>query len=287
MDANWDDLKYLLAVTDAGTLSGAAAALNSNPTTVSRRLRRLESEFGFPLLERSGDGWRPTPMSKSLVDTARRMRLAMNAAEHAVARQSTVLTGSLLISTLPFVNAVRLVALAGAFIARHPGLDLSIDDSAKPQSLAMGEADISLTTTEPVEGRLVKRRMATFRIGIYRRNGETTNGRWLGLNPHFDQTKVMQLGYRHMGGKPVVRLPSLMNLGLAMRATGLPGALPSCVARQYPDLELAIDPEDCDENGLWLVYHESKRGDPRIEKCVEWLGEVFPNSRRCICGRCN
>lgn len=42
---DWDDLRYALAVSRAGTLSAAAEALGVSHTTVGRRLRALEERL--------------------------------------------------------------------------------------------------------------------------------------------------------------------------------------------------------------------------------------------------
>src|SRR4051812_31754627 len=53
--ADWDDLRFFLAVHRAGTLAAAGKALKVDHTTVGRRLRGLESALGARLLERRRD----------------------------------------------------------------------------------------------------------------------------------------------------------------------------------------------------------------------------------------
>lgn len=287
MDTNWDDLKYLLAVVDCGTMSGAAELLDSNATKVSRRVRRLEAEFGFPLLERSGDGWRPTEASDPLVKTARRIKEAMASAEYDAVRRSTDLSGRLVISSMCFVNSLVLAHRCGDLIARHPQLEVQLDHTTKPQSLATGEADLALRTSRPTEGRLISRKLATFRIGIYQRLDAPRSERWLGLSKSMDDYPVMQHGYKHLAGPPAGRFNTLQTLASVMMATGLAGPLPSCVAASFPGLEPVLPDESFGENGLWMMYHESKRSDPRVQEAVTWLSDIMPNPRRCVCGRCN
>ena len=44
----WDDIRIFLAIARAGTLSGAASALETGIATVSRKLDRLEQSLGLP-----------------------------------------------------------------------------------------------------------------------------------------------------------------------------------------------------------------------------------------------
>src|ERR1700682_6300480 len=56
---NWNDLRYVLGVGRAGTLSGAARALGVNETTVGRRLAAIEDALGVHLFERMQGGRLP------------------------------------------------------------------------------------------------------------------------------------------------------------------------------------------------------------------------------------
>ena len=49
---NWENLRFFVAIARAGTLSGAAKALDVDQATVSRRLMSLEAELGLKLIER-------------------------------------------------------------------------------------------------------------------------------------------------------------------------------------------------------------------------------------------
>ena len=44
-DFNWDDLRVLIAVDDAGTLEGAAKTLNVSHSTIYRRMARSKRRF--------------------------------------------------------------------------------------------------------------------------------------------------------------------------------------------------------------------------------------------------
>ena len=53
---NWDDLRIFLAVARRNNLDGAATYLRLDPTTLGRRIRRLESAIDATLFERSRKG---------------------------------------------------------------------------------------------------------------------------------------------------------------------------------------------------------------------------------------
>src|SRR5689334_23039864 len=67
---DWDDLRLLVAVCRAGTLTAAARALRCSQPTVSRRMAALARRHGSALFEASGGRWVPTAAGRALADRA-------------------------------------------------------------------------------------------------------------------------------------------------------------------------------------------------------------------------
>ena len=58
---NWDDLRYVLAVVDSGSVLQAAKYLGVNHATVLRRVTAFEEQHGLSLFERTPQGYRLLP----------------------------------------------------------------------------------------------------------------------------------------------------------------------------------------------------------------------------------
>src|SRR5438046_592526 len=69
----WDDLRFLLAVCDAGSASSAARKLSVDKATVVRRVGRMEQTLGVRLLLRKASGWTPTPAGRLAAAAARKV----------------------------------------------------------------------------------------------------------------------------------------------------------------------------------------------------------------------
>ena len=67
---NWDDLKVFLEVARSETLTMASKRLNIDPSTVSRRIHKLETELGTQLFDRSVTGHTLTEHGHELLTTA-------------------------------------------------------------------------------------------------------------------------------------------------------------------------------------------------------------------------
>lgn len=286
MTTNWDDLKYLLAVARQGTLLAAAARLGTNASTVSRRIQRLEADAGANLLQRQGDRWMPTLEAQGLLEIARTLEVEMTTAERDLASHGERPTGRVVLNSFPLVHTLVLAANVGAFFEQFPELDLELEYSPRPLSLARGEADLSIREFEPTEGKLVKSRIASAWVGPYQLPKAPPTTRWVGLTRAFEQSIPMQRAHDVFAGAPALRCPSTRAQAVAMVSSGMPGMLPTCAARLYPELLPCDILGGFTEHPIWMVYHESKRGDPKVISTIKWLRDVFPSSSRCLCGLC-
>jgi molybdate transport repressor ModE-like protein len=80
MAPSWDDLRYLLAITRAGSAAGAAVALGVSHATVLRRLQALEDSFGVKLVERQPGGYAVTDHGDSLAALAESIEASLTTA---------------------------------------------------------------------------------------------------------------------------------------------------------------------------------------------------------------
>ena len=155
---SWDDLRFVLAVSRHGTLTGAADALDVTHTTVGRRIRALEAHLGARLFDRTPAGLVATESGQELVAAAEQMEAEALAAENRLLGRDGELRGPLRVSTLDFL-LWRVAAGFASFIVRYPEVELTVTTSVDPVSLSRREADVALRLTntppEPLIGRKV------------------------------------------------------------------------------------------------------------------------------------
>ena len=146
---NLRQIEVFRAVMQAGSISGAAAALHVSQPAVSRLVRYLEVKLGVPLFERTGSRLHPTPEAHALkreVDSAYRsidrVRLYADQLRYGVA--DTLRIGSNLSTGL------KLVPQAIADIkTRMPRLHLTVEIATHAQitdQLLSGECDIGVVS---------------------------------------------------------------------------------------------------------------------------------------------
>ncbi|WP_426212664.1 LysR family transcriptional regulator [Pseudomonas sp. TWR2-1-1] len=167
LQANWDDLRLLLAVSRRGSLLQAGQLLGIAASTVSRRLTQLEAALGEPLVERGVEGCWLTARGQSLVEVA-------VAAEAGLRRQTaadvsggqTELCGSVLVSAGEGFSSCVLQA-ASRFTSLHPRCSVELMVTADFHKIVRGAADIALRTAHLGEPSLIYRPMGKLAYGVF------------------------------------------------------------------------------------------------------------------------
>jgi DNA-binding transcriptional LysR family regulator len=167
LQANWDDLRLLLAVSRRGSFLQAGQLLGIAASTVSRRLTQLEGALGEPLVERGVEGCWLTARGQSLVEVAL-------AAEEGLRRQTiagmsglqTELSGSVLVSAGEGFSSCVLEA-ANRFTSLHPRCSVELLVTADFHKIVRGVADIAIRTVHLGEPSLVYRPMGKLAYGVF------------------------------------------------------------------------------------------------------------------------
>src|SRR5438128_1124426 len=110
-------LRYFLAVMDAGSFTAAAARLHVSQPALGYQVKQLEARYGAPLLERHSRGVAPTPAGALLAAHGRRILAEVEAAEAALGALKGEAPGSVSLGVTPTPGralAPGLVALSAA-----------------------------------------------------------------------------------------------------------------------------------------------------------------------------
>lgn len=141
--ANSGDLTAFIAVVDSDGFAEAGRTLNLAPSTLSRAVSRLESQFGIALLRRSTRGVELTPEGAKFLEASRQIVGQMQDL-HDVAADGQTPKGPLRIDApIPFVMHVLAPALP-EFCAQYPDVQLTLDMSDTVTSLLGSHADIAI-----------------------------------------------------------------------------------------------------------------------------------------------
>lgn len=141
-------LAALVAVAEAGSITGAAARLGYTAPALSQQLAKLEREAGAALLVRHHRGARLTAAGELLLVRARRVLDELDLARHELARLTGLSGGRLRIGTFMTAGTHLLPPALSSFRRAHPDVELSVTEYLPPQGMAavaLGEVDLALT----------------------------------------------------------------------------------------------------------------------------------------------
>jgi molybdate transport repressor ModE-like protein len=158
---DWNELRLVLAVQRAGSLTAAAVALGIDHSTAFRRLKALEERLGVRLFERlPGGAYEATEAGSRMAAGAERMEDEALALDRDISGRDHRLYGRLRVTSSETIAYSRLTTLIAAFRWAHPGIVVELTVDNRVFSLSRREADIALRPIRPKE--------ATFGDASYR-----------------------------------------------------------------------------------------------------------------------
>ena len=167
---NWDDMRVFLAVARAEGLSAAAPVLKMDPSTLGRRIARLERSLGAALFVKSPQGY-------ALTDLGERMKARAAEAEVHLARikeegqgDSTGLTGQVRIGAPDGAANYLLPQVCAAIQEKNPALEVQILALPRVVNLSRREADMAITVSPPAAGRLTVQKITDYQLHLAMRS---------------------------------------------------------------------------------------------------------------------
>ena len=149
--ADWSNLRVFLAVAETGGINAAARVLNVNPSTVTRAVEELERQLNVTLFLRGPKGAVLTGAGEAALQRVRTMDNLAGALELEVGDSETLPEGRVRLTAPDGLAAYFITPHLTEFLRAYPGIDLCIDCGLWPDRPLDGEADLSLTFSEPTQ----------------------------------------------------------------------------------------------------------------------------------------
>src|SRR5450755_4433278 len=139
-------LRYLVAVSEAGSVTGAARSLYITQPALTVALRKLEGDVGVPLLQRHARGVDLTPAGTAFVDRAKVALEVVADATMSARRIGSLPESELLVGLLPNTFSQLPHSLVAAFRAQHAGIPVryrELSYISHTRDLMTGRVDIA------------------------------------------------------------------------------------------------------------------------------------------------
>jgi DNA-binding transcriptional LysR family regulator len=272
----WDELKYVLALGRAGSMTKAAANLKSSTATVSRKIQSASDHFGQPIFQKQKDGWKLTAVGQQIFDLADKFEMSLSNLQSTDDVEE--LPKTIFLTTLDFL--VRSV-LSPNFLSlreKHPQLELTLHSSNENLSLAYGEADIAVRMARPTSGRLISRKLGEFKYTIFGiEGGDHSN--WVGREESLDWIPEVTMAKNFFEKSPVIRVGDYKAALDTIKSMKIAAVLPEIMAQNDKEI-VAIAGAPVVWREAWMIVHESRKNDPALRAVMDWLVESFKANNR-------
>jgi DNA-binding transcriptional LysR family regulator len=295
MDAalSWDEFRLVKAIADSRSLSGAAALLGLNPSTVFRRLGALEETVGAPLFERSRTGYDPTAAGDEMVALANQMADSIVEFERRVVGRDVKPTGRLRVTTLEAIGQQFMPSILAQFQAQNPGIVIDLILSERGLNLSRREADVAIRVTNDPPETLIGRRICTVRWAVYCRRDladrmgcrslEATP--FVGFADDFGPSSARKWIDANVRPERLAARVNSTHAMLEMAVHGLGATpLPCYLGEQDPRLARHGPMLREWDQGLWILTHADLRRSARVRAFMDFAGAEMAKHRRTIEG---
>jgi DNA-binding transcriptional LysR family regulator len=271
---DWNDLRYVLTLSRAGTLAAAARRLNVDQTTVARRLDAVQRALGARLFERVDGAFHPTKAGEAAIAHAARVEEDVATLERGIRNVDHEVSGSVRLTAVPVLINRLMVPALPELQARHPGLRLDLIADSRNVSLTRREADVALRLARPETGRSVlTRRLGQLDYAVY---GASPGLPWITYEEglaHLPPARWIETASRGEAMAPLTVNDAELLVRVISAGLGK-SLLPCFVGDEATGLRRLSGAEPVLSHEVWLLTHAELRRQARMMAVVDWLGEV-------------
>nr|WP_275297406.1 LysR family transcriptional regulator [Maricaulis parjimensis] len=285
---DWDDLQIFHAVATTGSMSAAASALGCQQSTVSKRMRQLESRLGSQLIERRAAGIVLTPAGETALDFVLTMQRSAQQLENQVSGRDRAMEGEVVLRAPDGLSTYWLARQMPEFMRVNPAIDVklvsdqspTVGDNAAPLSITfVPEKGMDVRASEL--GCLHYMPMASpdfiNTYGAPQSLADVMHLRFLTLEQY--DKKLNTWGIQASAADALIKYSFRTDISSVLFETirygGGIAMAPTYLAHLYPDELVVLDYEFHESIRFWLKYQPGSHEVGRV-KCVgDWIEEVF------------
>jgi len=291
--ADWSTLRIFFAVAEAGGINAAARALRLNPSTVTRAIEELERQLNVTLFRRGPRGTMLTEAGETAFQRVRTMDRMAEALELEIGNTEILPEGRVRLAAPDGVSGYFITPHMTEFLRAYPGIDLSIDCGLWPDRPLDGEADLTLTFSEPTQPDAIAQPIANVHYALFAsREYVSLYGGPSSMEDVLKHTYIhhsAQTHQREIWGSRIEAWQALIHKRIETNSSAVVvqavlsgagiSAMPTAIASVEPDLVM-LDVLRVGPAKLWLVHHRDAAGPIRVRLVKDWLKSIFDPRRR-------
>ena len=164
---DWDKLKILHAVTQAGSFTKASDILNLSQSAISRQIQSLEYELKTSLFERHARGLVLTDSGHKLYSTANEVISKIKEVETDFTEQKHKPSGKLVVTTVVGFGGIWLTPRIKEFRDKNPDIEVELIVTNEELDLSTREADVAIWMRAPKQKNYIQKKIIDINYHIY------------------------------------------------------------------------------------------------------------------------
>lgn len=292
---NWDDLRYVLALSRAGSLAKAAKKLGVDHTTVGRRIEALEGDLGVRLFTRSTTGYVLTQEAERILPEIQDVEDAVLKLERCSASGQSSLEGAVRVTSSETFGSLYLAPRLARFGAQNPGLVVELMIGHAIFDLARREADVAVRFFKSTHEHLVLAKAGELGFAIYgtqeyftrhpfpKRGADLAKHAILSADP--SPTGIEETWLRKLA--PDARVAFVSNITIAVVEAALTGSGLAILPRWLGDRDarlVRVPMPDEPTMTIWLTVHKDLRSTRRVRAVLDFLRAEIEADRAMLLG---
>ncbi|MGB7268951.1 MAG: LysR family transcriptional regulator [Albidovulum sp.] len=280
MRENWDDLRFVLAVAEEGSVSGAARRLGVNHATVLRRVAAYEEATGVVLFDKTAKGYAVPGAQRRIIEAAREVSRAVQAVGRMLQGARAPMAGNVRITSTDTFCQYVLPPILGRLQRGAPGLKFELLCSNAHLDLARTHADVTVRPAQVLPEDLTGEAPARLGFAVFRAVTSNTTD-WLGISGPLTRSIVGQWLAEHVPPSKIIASADSFPVLREWAANGQGMAiLPALLGHEDPRLKAVPGLLPALSVKIWVASHADLADVPRIAQSrralVRELAAVAP-----------
>lgn len=279
---DWNDLRIILAICRAGSLTGAAKALGMNKSTVFRQINTIEKKMGVRFFDRIQQGYVMTEAGEATMHTAVRMDEEVINLERELLGKDYRLQGDIRLTAPEGIATYLLTPILASFCAEHPDIHVELVITNAPLELSRREADLAVRVTNNPPDTSLGRCIGNFDFCIYstprylkkNQNKPLAEHNWITILDEKEWLIPLIWKSREHAKKRIVFSSSLTLTAISAAKQHMGVILLPCfMGDNEKGLVRVTNPIVEMANELWILTHPDLRHTARVRALMTYIYE--------------
>ena len=274
---NWDDLKSFLILSRSSKLLTASKKLRVEPTTIARRIKRLEKNLNIQLFNKSPKGYSLTEKGLDLVKYSEKIENQIFGINERLVKTNSLISGKVRVTVGEGLGVDVISKNIEKFYCKYPEIEIELLADTKSRSISNKETDILISLSRPKSGRLICSKLCDYFVRLYASKEFLKKNKILQINDLNEKPFVSyvdefiefpELDYL----KEVCKRPKIVFSSNSLRSqlaaveSGLGlGLLHTFIAYNNPNLKVVLKNFIKIRREYWIVVHENNYELERIK----------------------